>query len=232
VELLELGLRGPLTDAQRRDLGRIRSSQAHLLSLISAVLDLSRFETGRVSYDLSAIAVDPFLAGLDALIAPQAASKRLTMHYEQCTSGLAVTADREKLRQVLLNLLSNAIRYTPAGGSVTLCAEALPNETVAIRVRVTGPGIAHDRQEEIFEPFVQLDRTLTQSREGVGLGLSISRDLARGMGGDLNVESRVGEGSSFVVTLPAATIDERMVLTGTGEMAASTFQVTDALRNA
>lgn len=202
VELLEMELRGPITELQRRDLTRIRHSQQHLLSLISAVLDLTRFETGRVSYELTTIAVDPLLAGLDALVEPQAVAKNLTLRYEAAAPGLAVVADREKLRQVLLNLLSNAIRYTPPRGTVTLGAARASATTVAIVVYDDGPGIPAERQEEIFEPFVQLDRSLTQSREGVGLGLAISRDLARGMGGDLTVDSRAGEGARFTVTLP------------------------------
>src|SRR6185436_4928512 len=105
-----LELRGPVTDTQRRDLDRIRTSQEHLLELISAVLDLSRIETGRVSYELAPLHLDSFLSGLDALVAPQAAAKQIALEYVPSTSELAVIADRERLRQVLLNLLSNAIR--------------------------------------------------------------------------------------------------------------------------
>jgi signal transduction histidine kinase len=208
TELMAMELRGPITDAQRRDLERIRTSQQHLLSLISSVLDLSRIESGRVPYQLGPIALDGFLAGLDALVAPQAAAKSLTLEYTPADQGLAVVADREKLRQILLNLLSNAIRYTPAGGVVTLAAEPRDDERVAIAVRDTGIGIPEDALEDVFEPFVQLDRSLTKVRDGVGLGLAISRDLARGMGGDLAVESRVGEGSCFTLTLPRGIADD------------------------
>ncbi len=203
TELLELGLRGPVTDAQRRDLDRIRTSQQHLLGLISGVLDLSRIEAGRVSYDLTATALDPFLAGLDSLVEPQAAGKSLTLTYDPCAADIAVLADREKLRQILLNLLSNAIRYTPAGGRITIGASA-GETTVAITVTDNGVGIAATEIERIFEPFVQLDRSLTRVRDGVGLGLAISLDLARGMAGDLRAESRQGEGSRFILTLPRA----------------------------
>ncbi|HEU4630467.1 MAG TPA: ATP-binding protein [Gemmatimonadaceae bacterium] len=208
TELLALGLRGPVTEAQRRDLERIRTSQQHLLGLISGVLDLARIEAGRVSYDLAPMALDPFLAGLNSLVEPQAAAKSLALTYTACEPCLAVVADREKLRQILLNLLSNAIRYTSPGGRITLAAEARDEQAVAVTVSDTGIGIAPDALGRIFEPFVQLDRSLTQGREGVGLGLAISLDLARGMGGDIAVESRPGEGSRFTLTLPRATLPE------------------------
>jgi signal transduction histidine kinase len=205
TELLELGLRGPVTEAQMRDLARIRASQQHLLGLISAVLDLSRIEAGRVSYDLEVVPLDPFLSGLDSLVAPQAAAKALTLEHIAAAAPLAARADREKLRQVLLNLISNAIRYTPSGGRVTISAAARDARTVAIVVSDTGIGVAGDEQEKIFEPFVQLDRSLTKIRDGIGLGLAISRDLARGMGGEISVESEgTGKGSRFTVTLPRA----------------------------
>ena len=221
VELMEMELRGPITDLQRHDLARVRQSQEHLLSLINAVLDLNRFERGQVTYDLATLPVDPFLAGLDALVAPQAGAKALTLDYERCDRSLAVVADREKLRQVLLNLLSNAIRYTPAGGRISLGAVAHGELAVRIWVRDSGPGIPDERQEEIFAPFVQLDRSLTQSREGVGLGLAISRDLARGMGGELLVESRPGEGARFIVELPSGAIADAVTLLTTAEIVAA-----------
>jgi signal transduction histidine kinase len=208
TELLELELRGPVTDAQRRDLSRIRASQQHLLGLISAVLDLSRIEAGRVSYHIAPLALDPFLSSLDALVEPQASAKALTLDYVPCGPRLAAMADHEKLRQILLNLVSNAIRYTPSGGRVTLGATMVDDTKVAINVTDTGVGIPEDSLEHIFEPFVQLDRSLTRVRDGIGLGLSISRDLALGMGGDLAVESAVGKGSRFTLTLPRAAIED------------------------
>ncbi len=203
TELLELGLRGPVTEAQLRDLSRIRTSQQHLLGLISGVLDLSRIEAGRVSYEVVAILVDNFIVELDSLVAPQAAAKALTLEHLRSTEPLVALADREKLRQVLLNLLSNAIRYTPSGGRVKVSAAALDAGTVAITVSDNGDGIEPAEQDKIFEPFVQLDRSLTKTRDGIGLGLAISRDLARGMGGEITVDSEgAGRGSRFVVTIP------------------------------
>ena len=207
AELLELGIRGPVTDEQRHDLERIRASQQHLLGLISGVLDMSRIEAGRVAYDLEPTLVDPFLEEIVGLVAPLAATKTLSLEHADLAPGLAVLADREKLRQILLNLLSNAIRHTPPHGRITVAAEER-GDCVALTTRDTGTGIAADALERIFEPFVQLDRSLTRVREGIGLGLSISRDLARGMGGEITVESAPGEGACFTLTLPGASVDE------------------------
>jgi signal transduction histidine kinase len=221
VDLLQMGLRGPITEEQRRDLDRIKMSQEHLLGLISAVLDLGRIEAGRVAYAFSVIPVDALLHGMDALVGPQAAAKSVALDHVPVGPEVGVKADREKLRQVVLNLLSNAIRHTPSGGTVTLSAQrAGPN--VAIRVDDTGPGIPADRRQMIFEPFVQLDRSLTQTREGMGLGLAISRDLARGMKGDLTAEARPGGGARFVLVLPAADVSEADALDGnSGEIRAA-----------
>ena len=219
ADLLEMGLRGPLTEEQKRDLHRIKASQEHLLGLISGVLDLGRIEAGRVKYDLVNIAVDPFLFNIGALITPQSVAKSVELEYLPSGADLAVVADREKLRQILLNLLSNAIRHTSAGGSVTMSAESRGSR-VAILVEDTGPGIPEDKREEIFEPFVQLDRSLTQTREGLGLGLAISRDLARGMSGDLTAEARIGGGARFVLVLPRGEADEQSYLNLSGEIRA------------
>lgn len=219
VELLEMELRGPLNAAQKRDLERIKASQQHLLGLISGVLDLARVESGKVAYDIENMLLEPFLSGLDALIEPQATGKEITLDYVPCAPDLTVLADREKLRQVLLNLLSNAIRHTPPGGRVTLSA-APAGTRVQVAVEDTGPGVPAGKQDEIFEPFVQLDRTLTQPRDGLGLGLAISRDLARGMSGELEVDPEPGTGARFIVTLERGTAEGARALTMSGEMPA------------
>jgi signal transduction histidine kinase len=216
TELMEMGVRGPITEEQRRDLGRIRASQAHLLGLISSLLDLSRIESGQVEYTMVNVALDPLLLGLEALVLPQATTKNQVLVYEAGDPDLAVYADREKVRQVMLNLLSNAIRYSPAGASITMSAHRNGDATVAIEVKDTGPGIPLDRQRVIFEPFVQLDRSLARTNEGVGLGLSISRDLAHGMQGDLTVTSAPGAGSCFRLILPAGVITAATPLAQTG----------------
>ncbi len=217
AELMEMGVRGPITDEQRRDLARIRASQSHLLGLISSLLDLSRIESGQVEYALANVQLEPLLGGLEALVLPQTTAKQQTLVHEPGDAQLVAYADREKLRQVLLNLLSNAVRYSPGGATITMRTRRKDDQTVAIEVSDTGPGIPLDRQRAIFEPFVQLDRSLTRgTNEGVGLGLSISRDLAHGMGGELAVTSAPGEGSCFELTLPQGRVGETTSTVRTG----------------
>jgi len=208
VDLLLLGLRGPLTAEQLEDLERVRRSQRHLLGVINDILNLARIESGRIEYDITTVPVDELIAEVMPMIEPQLASRGLTME-RQGEDGLVVASDREKLRQVLLNLLSNAVKFTPPGGRVTLQTEGYPEHDgapgpVLIRVSDTGVGIPADKLDPIFEPFVQVRSDGGSSREGTGLGLAISRDLARGMGGDLTAESEVGRGSTFTLTLPRA----------------------------
>jgi signal transduction histidine kinase len=203
VELMELGIRGPITEEQRQDLARIRKSEQHLLGLINGVLNYSRIEAGAVRYDIGHIRVDEVLCTCEALVAPQVRTRQLTLHYQGCDAALAVRADGEKLQQIVLNLLTNAVKFTAPGGHIDLESDAVAEE-VRIRVRDTGRGIATDQLEHVFEPFVQVDAQFTRTQEGVGLGLAISRDLARGMGGDLTAVSTPGVGSEFTLVLPLA----------------------------
>jgi PAS domain S-box-containing protein len=206
AELIELGIRGPVTEAQRKDLQRIQHSQKHLLGLINEVLNYTRVEGGALTYDLEDVALAAAVASAEAMVRPQVRAKGLTLTLLPVRPGLAARADAEKLQQILLNLLSNAVKFTRGGGRIELaCAPA--GERVAVHVRDTGIGIAADRLESVFEPFVQVGRALNNPGEGAGLGLAISRDLARGMGGDLVAESEPAVGSTFTVLLPAAVGD-------------------------
>ena len=204
VELLELGIRGPVTEAQRQDLERIRRSQKHLLGLINDVLNFARIETGHVHFAFADVELGEALAEAEALISPQLAARGLSYEYRRNGAPVVARADPEKLRQIVLNLLSNAVKFTAAGGRVTLECEALDERTVAVRVHDTGMGIPADKLSTIFEPFVQVNAGYTRTSEGTGLGLSISRDLARAMGGELTAESDEGRGSVFTLTLPRA----------------------------
>ncbi|MBV9109985.1 MAG: HAMP domain-containing histidine kinase, partial [Gemmatimonadetes bacterium] len=199
--------RGPVTDAQREDLRRIQHSQQHLLGLINEVLNYARVEAGSVAYELEDVPLAAVVASAEAMVRPQVRARGLTLAVEAMDPELAARADREKLQQILLNLLSNAVKFTPTGGHVSLACER-GNGRVAVHVRDTGVGIAADKLESVFEPFVQVGRGLNSPVEGAGLGLAISRDLARGMGGDLVAESEPGAGSTFTVLLPAADGDE------------------------
>ena len=205
VQLLLLGVRGPLTEEQTADLTRIHRSQKHLLSLINDVLNFSRLDAGAVTYDITSVSLGTVMDGAASMITPQARSKRITFSVEPCPSALTVLADASKLEQILLNLLSNAVKFTQADGHVSLSCEAVGDRVLA-HVRDNGPGIPADRLDDIFEPFVQLDRTFDNPREGAGLGLAISRDLALGMQGDLTVDSTVGKGSRFTVSLRQAPV--------------------------
>ncbi|HZG42558.1 MAG TPA: PAS domain-containing protein [Longimicrobium sp.] len=203
AELLELGIRGPITDAQRADLARIQASQKHLLGLINQVLNYTRVDAGAVRYDLAHVPLAEALVAAEVLVLPQAHARGLTLSIGDCPPGLVARADPDKLQQVLLNLLTNAVKFTEAGGELRVtCAER--EAQVAILVADTGVGIAAEKLASIFEPFVQVDQGLTRPHEGVGLGLAISRELARGMGGDLAAESTPGVGSTFTLTLPRA----------------------------
>ena len=196
-----MGLRGNVSPEQRSDLERIQRAQRHLLGLINGVLNYVKVDAGAVHYDVADVVVDEVLAACEALIAPQTGARKLTLHRAPCDPRVVVRADREKMQQVVLNLLSNAVKFTDAGGRISLDC-AVREESVAVRVSDTGRGIAPDHLERVFQPFVQVDATLTRTHEGTGLGLVISRDLARGMGGDLTVESTPGSGSTFTLTLP------------------------------
>ncbi len=203
AQLIELGLRGPVTQSQAQDLSRIQRSQQHLLGLINAILNFTKLEKGNVHYDISDVPLKPVLGDVEALVMPQAQAKGLHLVLLPAASGLAVRADAEKLRQVLLNLLSNALKFTPADGRIVVSCEP-HDDRVDIRVSDSGVGIATDRLAHVFEPFVQIDGTRTRTQEGVGLGLTISRDLARGMGGELIAESALHMGSTFTLVLPRA----------------------------
>jgi signal transduction histidine kinase len=167
------------------------------------VLNYARLEAGRVAYDTTDVPLGAAVAAVEALVAPQMRAKGLSYTVEPCPPELTARADAEKLRQVMLNLLTNATKFTSAGGQVTVTCAARP-DSVLVSVRDTGIGIPADKLHTVFDPFVQVGRRLSTPDEGVGLGLAISRDLARGMGGDLTVESLVGVGSTFTLTLPRA----------------------------
>jgi signal transduction histidine kinase len=205
VQLLELGIHGPLTDEQRETLGRVHRSQQHLLRLINDVLNLSRIEAGRVEYRLERVTLGQLVDSVLPMIEPQLAARALSWSAD-VPADLAARADREKAEQVLLNLLSNASKFTPHGGRVRVEGARDPTTAARVMLRVvdTGVGIPRDQLGAVFEPFVQVDTSVARRTEGTGLGLAISRDLARGMGGELAVESEEGRGSTFTLALPAA----------------------------
>jgi signal transduction histidine kinase len=205
VQLIELGVHGPINDRQRDALGRVQRSQRRLLALINDVLNLTRCDAPQMEYEIGAVPLQPLLEEITELLSPLFVTASLTCEVGHA-EALVVRADREKLRQIVLNLLGNAIKFTPAGGMVRLVTtvSATSAEVIEIQVCDSGVGIAADKLERIFEPFVQLGSFKDAQRDGIGLGLSISRRLASGMGGELNATSEPGNGSTFRLTLPKA----------------------------
>ena len=206
VQLLTLGIHGPLTDAQRNALDRVDRAQRFLLRLINDLLNVARLKAGQLDYDIQPVALGDVLAELEPMIGPLLEAKSIA-YAASVDPSTSVLADREKLVQVLLNLLSNAVKFTPAGGSVTIDSPRRASPPAApdqcfIRVRDTGIGVPLNKQSAIFEPFVRVDTSSFARTVGAGLGLSISRDLARGMGGELRVRGVEGAGASFTLSLP------------------------------
>jgi PAS domain S-box-containing protein len=200
VDLLDMGLRGPLTDQQREDIARIRRSQETLHGLIEDVLGFAKLESGRIEFHYESVMLREFLNGLETFIAPRVAREAIAYRFEPDGSDVVVSMDYKKVEQIMLNLLSNAVKFTDEGGITLRCR--VDRHSFTISVADTGRGIHESDMAAIFEPFVQGDRSLTRIAEGTGLGLAISRQLARGMGGDVTAESRLGAGSTFSLTLP------------------------------
>jgi signal transduction histidine kinase/DNA-binding response OmpR family regulator len=203
TEILEMGIRGVVNPEQCKDLGRIKRASAYLLRLINDILTIARLEGAR-PLNVIPIPVNPMLAEVEGLCALQAKANGLTLTVTPCERETVVAADAERFQQILLNLITNAIKFTGAGGNVGVTCDT-NGSVVRIRVKDSGVGVRLVDIERVFEPFVQIDRHLTTAtQQGVGLGLSISRELARAMRGDLTLQSTEGVGSTFTLTLPIA----------------------------
>lgn len=203
TELLELGIHGPVTEEQGHALQRIQLAQRHLLGLINDLLNYAKLEAGRVEYRITEVDVCATVEEVLSLLSPQATDRRISSNCGEC-GEIRVLADRERLQQIFFNLISNAVKYSDRGDSVRV--ECTADESrVTVRVTDTGRGIPPEKLESIFDPFVQVTPNLsTDGAGGAGLGLAISRELARGMSGELMAESEVDEGSTFTLTLPRA----------------------------
>jgi signal transduction histidine kinase len=201
ADLLLLGIRGPVTGEQFADLKGIQRSEQHLLNLINTILAFARLEANQELFTIEPVTIPDVIAEVAALIYPQAQAKGLTVRSSCPPDCPHAAADRDKVIQILVNLLGNAIKFTESGGEIVVTCEATDRHVI-VYVRDTGRGIEPDALERIFEPFVQLDRQLSRPVDGVGLGLAISRDLARGMAGELTVRSVPADGSTFMLALP------------------------------
>jgi signal transduction histidine kinase len=203
TDLLEAGLHGPVNERQLESLRRIQRNQRHLLSLIEDLLGFARIEAGKLEVRAGAVSIIEMLDAVESTMQPEMERRQLFFERHPCPENAAVLADREKLRQVLLNLVSNAVKYTDPGGHVDLGCDC--DDTAAtIWVRDSGIGIPPDQMQHIFDPFFQVDRGSTRRYAGVGLGLSIAHDLTRAMGGELTLTSAPGTGTTATVKLPLA----------------------------
>jgi signal transduction histidine kinase len=201
-ELLSLGVSGPLNQKQNDAIARIRSNQHHLLALIDDVLSFAKIEAGRIPITAGPVRVCEALDSLEPLLRPDLLRHEVTFVWNGCDPTLLAQADPVKLRQILLNVIGNAIKFTPPHGRIGL--SALRNgDRVSICVSDTGIGIPADKIERVFDPFFQVHAGTTREYDGVGLGLAISRDFARAMGGDIDVRSAPGEGCAVTIELSA-----------------------------
>jgi PAS domain S-box-containing protein len=204
ADLMDADVSGTLSPEHRGYVEKIRRSQRHLLELISGVLDFSRADAGRLEVSVDKTSVDALLAHVEPMVLPQARAKEQHLRIVHPATPLYVLCDEDRTIQILLNLVANAIKFTSPGGYVSLDTHDTGDAIVSIRVRDNGPGVAPEDRDRIFEPFVQADRSLTRGHGGVGLGLAISREFARAMGGDVILEDTSPSGSSFVLTLKRA----------------------------
>jgi signal transduction histidine kinase len=202
TELIDMEVHGPVTEQQHVALARIKANQEHLLKLVTEILNFVRIESGRMEYHHAEIDLTQALKDVTEMLSVAIAEKQLTLVGPADAPAAKAWADPDRVRQILVNLVMNAVKYAPGPDrSITVGCE-VRGDTALATVADTGPGIAPDQLESIFEPFVQLTPGLTERRGGVGLGLAISRDLARAMGGDLTVESVIGRGTCFTLILP------------------------------
>jgi signal transduction histidine kinase len=210
LELLEMGIYGGMTEEQVTILRRIESNERHLLAIINDLLDFARVDARRVELRIAPLPVRDIRLAVDPVCRPQIDSKQLSYAWHTIADHLVVRADREKVRQIVVNLVTNACKFTPVGGSINVDCVRL-DRAVELRVTDSGPGVPAHKLDAIFEPFVQLDNGLTRVTAGTGLGLAISRELARAMGGDLAVTSTLGEGSTFTLTLPRGDVETELL---------------------
>ncbi|MBB6430979.1 sensor histidine kinase [Algisphaera agarilytica] len=233
---------GPIDDKRKRYASNIIVSSRRLLELINDLLDIAKIEAGKMQLRLATVSVIDTLEGLVTLIRPQADKKKVRLFVEVSPRLPMIETDPGKLQQVVFNFLANAVKFTPAGGTVTLRAESAPPPPevldpnrkldrsasavsidpadaayVRISVADTGPGINQEDQDRIFDKFTQLDPSVTKSHGGTGLGLTIAKELTDMLGGTLNVESAPGRGATFSITLPIVTEIEEEPLPETDE---------------
>jgi signal transduction histidine kinase len=200
TELLADEVVGPVNETQRDHLSRVRASSEHLLMLIEDILSFARIEAGREQVHIEEFGLAALLEQAAAIVRPLAEKKNLAFNLGGRDSRAVMRSDPQKVRQIIINLLANAVKFTTTGG-VRLMAH-VADSRVEFEVSDTGPGIALQHLDRVFDAFWQVDQRITRKAGGTGLGLSVARQLARLLGGDVSVRSTIGEGSVFRVELP------------------------------
>ena len=195
-----MGLQGSLTDEQRDALRRVKQNQARLLSVLNDLLDMSSIEAGTLVVRMEDVVIADMMDMVDSVIEPLMREKHIAYDVSGFDSRCAVRADRQHLVGVLTNLLSNATKFTPTGGRISLASQVKEHRVLLV-VEDSGIGIDVDHLERVFEPFFQVESGFTRTKGGTGLGLAIAREATVAMGGDLTVSSTVGVGSRFTISL-------------------------------
>jgi two-component system, cell cycle sensor histidine kinase PleC len=202
THMLLHGVTGAVTEPQRKSLTRIDSNSRHLLALINDILDITRIEAGRVHVRVTTFRVADLVDEVMSELEPIMQRSNLAVTVRIKRTMAAVKTDRQKVKQIVLKLLSNALKFTPAGSITVAATLQSKGRKVAIAVRDTGVGIPEESQTRIFDDFRQLDNSPARGYGGTGLGLPICRRLAQMLGGSIGIESQVGEGSTFTLLLP------------------------------
>ena len=205
THMLLHGVTGPVSEQQRKSLTRIDSNSRHLLALINDILDITRIEAGRMPLNLSTFRIAELLKEVMSELEPIIKRSNLVVTAKMPRSLPTIKSDRQKVKQIVLNLLSNALKFTPAGAVTMSATHNVESRTIDIAVRDTGVGIPDDDQAKVFEDFRQLDSSPARGYGGTGLGLSICRRLSQMLGGTIELESQLGRGSTFTLRLPART---------------------------
>jgi signal transduction histidine kinase len=202
MDLLDGEMVGPVLPVQKTYLGRVKTAARHLIAIIEEILTFSRIEAGKEAVHAEGCDVAALVREVAHLFEPLAQQKRLTLAVAVAEPAVTMHTDITKLRQILINLLGNAVKFTDTG-AVDISLHLTGSHAV-FRIHDTGPGIDAEDLDRIFDPFTQVDQRLTRSKGGTGLGLPVSRRLATLLGGDLVVESAIGSGTTFTLSLPLA----------------------------
>jgi len=204
VDLILREVAGPLTEKQVHYLTRVRSNTQHLAGLINDLLDLAKIESGKIEFRSSRVSLSGLVHEVAEALRPVAAEKVIALETTIREPSILVWADRDKINQVLTNLIGNAIKFTPVQGRITVSASRNGGESVQVSVSDTGPGVPPDEKEKIFAKFYQIAEVNGENSKGTGLGLAIAKALVELHGGKIWVESEPGRGSTFSFTLPVS----------------------------